>query len=241
MGELYIVATPIGNLGDTTLRALEVLKNADAIFAEDTRRTKKLLQHFGIPARVFSYSDHSHATMLPKILRLLEDRKDIALVSDAGTPGISDPGRRLVAAVARKGYQAVPIPGPSALAAVISVSDINLSQFSFVGFPPHKKRREKFFRSLASHAAAIILFESPYRLLRLLGDIERFLGERYLNIGRELTKIHEEVFRGPVSGAKKHFAQKGVRGEFVIVIAPSEESQQQRKSTSRKSTSDVDF
>ena len=218
-----MVATPIGNLGDITLRALEALKNADAIFAEDTRVTKKLLAHFEISQRVFTYSEHSHRAALPAILRLLSEGKSVAVVSDAGTPGISDPGRRLIKEVAARdsSFEIIPIPGPSALSAIISLSDIDLRAFSFFGFPPHKKGREKFFRALSPMGMPVILFESPHRISRTLGDIERFLGNRYINIGRELTKLHEEVFRGAVSEAKECFSGSRARGDFVIIIGDS--------------------
>ena len=222
MATLYVVATPIGNLGDITLRALDILKNVSVILAEDTRVTRKLLSHFEIKTPFFPYSEHSHARVLGKILGMLGDGKDLALVSDAGTPGVSDPGRSLVVEVSNRGFTVVTIPGPSALAAAISISDIDLSAFAFFGFPPHKKGREKFFRALASYSTPIILFESPHRLLRVLADIERVLGDRHLNVGRELTKIYEEIFRGSTSEAKRYFAKKGARGEFVIVIAPLE-------------------
>lgn len=218
MATLYIIGTPIGNLGDVTTRALEVLKRVEVVFAEDTRVTKKLLSHFGIHTKVFSYSEHSHQRMFPKILSFLRDDRDIALVSDAGTPGISDPGRRLVVEVIASGFGITPIPGPSALSAIISVSDINLTAFAFFGFPPHKKGREKFFKSLAAYDFPIILFESPHRIIKTLGDIERFVGNRRLNVGRELTKLHEEIFRGTVLEAKRYFSKSRIRGEFVLVV-----------------------
>lgn len=218
MAQLYIIGTPIGNLGDVTIRALEALKRAEMVFAEDTRVTKKLLSHFEIHTRIFSYSEHSHKRMFPRILSFLKDGRDVALVSDAGTPGISDPGRRLIAEVIASGFGVTPIPGPSALSAIISVSDINLTAFAFFGFPPHKKGREKFFKSLVAYDFPVILFESPHRIIKTLTDIERFMGNRYLNIGRELTKMHEEIFRGAVSAAWRHFSRNRARGEFVIAI-----------------------
>ncbi|KKT39245.1 16S rRNA (cytidine(1402)-2'-O)-methyltransferase [Candidatus Giovannonibacteria bacterium RIFCSPHIGHO2_02_43_13] len=227
MSKLYIVATPIGNLGDITLRAIETLKSVDFVLAEDTRVTKKLLSHFGIFKPLISFQEHSSPKILEKILQLLEEDKDLALVTDAGTPGVSDPGQRLIQAISLHDRQAghkpyvaeiITIPGPSSLAAMISLSDIDLSKFTFLGFPPHKKGREKFFTNLAASRNPIIIFESPHRILKTLSQLRKFCGDRRANIGRELTKTYEEVFRGTLSEAEKYFTGEKQRGEFVIVI-----------------------
>lgn len=208
MPKLFIIATPIGNLGDITLRALEVLKSVDFILAEDTRVTKKLLSHFGIHKPVLRY--------LPK--KDYRKFNSIALVSDAGTPAISDPGTKLVRNITTAGFEIIPVPGPSALSAMISVSDIDLSEFCFLGFPPHKKGRQTFFRRVAKLDQPAVLFESPHRIAKTLRELELACGDRYVNIGRELTKIYEEVFRGKLSEAQKYFTGEKIRGEFVIVL-----------------------
>ena len=220
MSKLYVVATPIGNLQDITLRALEVLSACDVIAAEDTRVTKKLLSHFHISKPIISFHQHSPLRAALRITQLLRDGKNIALVTDAGTPGISDPGQRLIKEVAAAGFTTgiVSIPGPSALSATISVSDIDLDQFMFLGFPPHKKRRTKFFHQAAQSPIPVILFESPHRIHRTLNDAVCLMGDRYCNIGRELTKIYEEVFRGTLSEARTYFERSKTRGEFVVIV-----------------------
>lgn len=203
-----MIATPIGNLGDITFRAVETLKLVDFILAEDTRVTKKLLARFGIHKPVLRY--------LPK--KDYRKFNSIALVSDAGTPAISDPGAKLVRDLAAAGFEIIPIPGPSALSAMISVSDINLSEFCFLGFPPRKKGRQMFFKRVVAFNISVILFESPHRIQKTLRELELVLDDRYVNIGRELTKIYEEVFRGKLSEARKYFTGEKIRGEFVIVL-----------------------
>lgn len=222
MAKLYVMATPIGNLQDITLRALEVLNAVDVIVAEDTRVTKKLLAHFSISKPILSYHGHSSFSAQRRIIAYLHDGKNVALLTDAGTPGISDPGQRLIRAAVEAGFSTgiVSIPGPSALTAIISVSDIDCGQFSFFGFPPRKKGRTKFFHQAARESIPIILFESPHRIHRTLEAIFCLMGDRYCNIGRELTKIYEEVFRGTICEAKKYFERSKPRGEFVIIIAP---------------------
>ncbi len=208
MPKLFIIATPIGNLKDITLRAIEILKSVDFILAEDTRVAKKLLSHFGIHKPVLRYlfkKDYSKFN-------------SIALVTDAGTPSISDPGAKLVRNLAEAGFEIIPVPGPSALSAMISVSDIGLSEFCFLGFPPRKKGRQSFFKRVAKFDIPVILFESPHRIQKTLRELEAVCGNRYVNIGRELTKIYEEVFRGKLSEAQKYFIGEKIRGEFVIVL-----------------------
>ena len=219
MPKLYIVATPIGNLGDITLRAIETLREVDFILAEDTRVTRKLLSHLGISKQLISFREHSSPRVFEKILHLLEGGNNFALVTDAGTPGISDPGLKLIPKANELGkLTIIPIPGPSALSTVISVSDIGLSEFIFKGFPPHKKGRETFFKEIAKSKIPVIIFESPHRIQKTLSELEKYCGNQYVNIGRELTKIYEEIFRGTLSEAQKHFTGERQRGEFVIVI-----------------------
>ena len=208
MPKLFIVATPIGNLKDITLRAIEILKSVDFILAEDTRVTKKLLAHFGIHKPVLRY--------LPK--KDYSKLNSVALVTDAGTPSISDPGTKLIRDLTAADFEIIPIPGPSALSAIISVSDINLSEFCFLGFPPRKKGRQTFFKRAAKFDIPIILFESPHRIQKTLRELETACGNRYANIGRELTKIYEEIFRGKLSEAQKYFTGEKIRGEFVIIV-----------------------
>ncbi|MDO8523170.1 MAG: 16S rRNA (cytidine(1402)-2'-O)-methyltransferase [bacterium] len=221
MSKLYIVATPIGNLGDITLRAIETFKKVDAVLAEDTRVTKKLLSHLGISKQLISFQEYSSPKVLERIMGLLEEGKSLALATDAGTPGISDPGQRLIKSVQGLEFmvEIIPIPGPSSLAAIISVSDIDLSEFLFLGFPPHKKGRETFFKRVSDSKTPVILFESPHRIEKALIQFQKFCGDRYCNIGRELTKIYEEVFRGSLSEAQKHFVGVKQKGEFVIILS----------------------
>ncbi len=222
MSKLYVVATPIGNLQDITLRALEVLNACDVIVAEDTRVIKKLLFHFTIAKPVVSFHRHSPLRASRRVTELLRQGKNIALVTDAGTPGISDPGQRLIQEVVAAGFATgvVSIPGPSALTSIISVSDIDLDGFVFLGFPPRKKGRQKFFKQIDGYKLPIILFESPHRIQKTLSELEKSCGNRYVNIGRELTKMHEEMFRGKISEAIEYFSRDKVRGEFVIIINP---------------------
>lgn len=220
MPKLFIIATPIGNLQDITLRAIEILKSVDFILAEDTRVAKKLLAHLGISKILISFQAYSSPKVLKKILNLLEEGKDLALVTDAGTPGISDPGGWLIKKIieAKLDAKIIPIPGPSVLAAIVSVSDIDLDKFVFTGFPPRKKGRQKFFKQINDYKSPAILFESPHRIQKTLAELQKNCGDRYVNIGRELTKIYEEIFRGTLSEAQKHFTDERQRGEFVIVI-----------------------
>ncbi|KKT41587.1 MAG: Ribosomal RNA small subunit methyltransferase I [Candidatus Giovannonibacteria bacterium GW2011_GWA2_44_13b] len=225
MPKLFIIATPIGNLGDITLRAIETLKSVDFVLAEDTRVTKKLLSHLGISKPLIPFQEYSSPKILEKILKMLEEGKDLALVTDAGTPGISDPGQRLINYLTigllsglSNPIAVVAIPGPSSLAAMISLSDIDLSEFTFLGFPPHKKGRETFFKKISGSELPVVLFESPHRILKTLSQLQKFCGERHVNIGRELTKMYEEVFRGTLSEAEKYFTGEKQRGEFVIIL-----------------------
>ena len=216
MSTLYIVATPIGNLRDITLRALRVLGEVSLIAAEDTRTTRWLLSRYDIDTPCTSYHNHNRVSKLPVILEALS-QGDVALVSDAGTPAISDPGAELAAAAQDAGHTVVPIPGPSALTAALSVAGIDTDQFIYLGFLPRRGgQRRKLFESLIGEHRAWVAFEAPHRLTATLTDIHEKLGDRQVVVCRELTKLHEEVFRGTVTDALEHFAEP--RGEFTLII-----------------------
>ncbi len=217
-GKLYIVATPIGNLGDMTLRALETLREADLIAAEDTRRTRKLLSYFEIHKPTISYHEHNAIARGADLLEKIFSGKTVALVTDAGTPCISDPGRLLVEAALERGIEPVTIPGPTALIAALVVSGLPAQPFVFLGFPPAKgAERRRFFQKYAGIEMTLIVYEAPKRLLRTLKDIEEHWGDRKTAVARELTKVHEEIFRGRVSEALSHFEGE-VRGEVALVV-----------------------
>lgn len=223
MGTLYVVGTPIGNLEDITLRALRVLKEVDLIAAEDTRKTLKLLSRYEIHKPLESYHRHSGA---PKVERLLEvlQSKDVALVSEAGMPGISDPGEPLIAAALKQGLLVVPIPGPTALASALVVSGLPSDRFLFLGFLPRvPSDRRRSLKAVASIPFTLVLYEAPHRLLACLDDLESVLGDRPAAAARELTKLHEEVVRGRISEIAATFRQRPPRGEFTLVIGPFEE------------------
>ncbi len=232
-GKLYIVATPIGNLEDITLRALRVLREVDLILCEDTRVTKKLLNCYEIQKPLLSYHHHSKLSRVEKIVEHLENGKNLALVSDAGTPGIQDPGNRLISEIlesqkskvksqnfGKDFFKIIPIPGPSAMTAIASVAGINMDKFLFLGFPPHKKGRETFFRGVAESKYPVIYFESPHRFLKNLELLEKLKPDAKLIVGRELTKVFEEIVGGEVREIRKKWGEKAERqkrGEFVII------------------------
>ena len=218
-GTLSIVATPIGNLEDITLRALRTLKEADAIFCEDTRVTSKLLSRYEIAGKTLVRADEaSEEKAAQKAVALLEDGKNIAYVSDAGTPGISDPGARLVRRAREAGAQVVAIPGPSALAAALSIAGESTTEFLFLGFLPHKKGRQTALKEIANEKRTVVLYESPHRILKLLEELEP-LGERTISIARELTKMHEEVLSGTAYELRMRLDTAGTaRGEFVVIV-----------------------
>lgn len=222
MGILSIVATPIGNLKDITLRALETLKSADLILAEDTRVIQKLLFHYEIKRKIVRYDEYSRTGVYEDVKARLKRGERVALVSDAGTPGIADPGSKLVDFI-REALPAVhiePIPGASAIATALSASGLSGNQFTFVGYPPHKKGRQKFFRALRDvKTRPLILYESPHRITQTFTALAGEFGEAArIVVGRELTKIHEEVWRGTVGEALAHFEGERKRGEFVIIV-----------------------
>jgi len=219
MATIYIIATPIGNLGDITQRALETMKSVSVLFCEDTRVTRRLLDRYGIGVPTESYREQVHESKAARVLELLRDGKDVGLVSDAGTPGVSDPGAMLVRDVLEAMPDAciVPIPGPSAVTAAISAAGFPADAFTFFGFPPHKKGRNSFFDEATACPHTAVLYESPHRILKALAQLAERAPERRLCIFRELTKMHESVYRcaaaeaiGLVSGHEK--------GEFVIVV-----------------------
>lgn len=218
-GTLYIVSTPIGNLEDITLRALRVLKEVDLIAAEDTRHTKKLLNHYNIHTFLTSYFEHNELVKGPEIIKRLEGGKDIALVSDAGTPGISDPGYRLVRLAIEHSIPVVPIPGSSAIISSLSASGLPTDKFSFFGFIPAKKRERKtFLISLKDENRTVVLYESPRRLITTLKDILNILGDVELVVAREVTKIHEEFLRGKVSHILEILKDRTIKGEVTLVL-----------------------
>jgi 16S rRNA (cytidine1402-2'-O)-methyltransferase len=218
IGVLYIVSTPIGNLEDITLRALRILKEVSLIAAEDTRLTRKLLTHYDISTPTVSYYEHNSFTRIPKIIDHLNTGKDVAVVTDAGTPGISDPAYKLIRAALESGNRIEAIPGPSASITALTASGLPTDRFIFEGFLPHKKGRKAKLTRLSAIEATVIFYESPKRIVRTLKDILEFMGDRPAVIGRDLTKLHEEMIRGNVSKLLSHFTQKTPRGEFVIMI-----------------------
>ncbi|MEE8636994.1 MAG: 16S rRNA (cytidine(1402)-2'-O)-methyltransferase [Dehalococcoidia bacterium] len=216
MAALYVVATPIGNLEDVTLRALRVLREVKLIAAEDTRTTRRLLNTYDIRTALTSYHEHSRRGKLDYLLDYLE-REDLALVSEAGTPGLSDPGYELIVAAAERGVSVVPIPGASAVVTALVVSGLPTDQFLYVGFLPRRKgQRQRLLAAIVDEPRTIVAFETPHRLSGALSDIEETLGNRRLALCCELTKIHEQIFRGRVSQAREHFVEP--RGEFTLVI-----------------------
>lgn len=220
MGTLYLVATPIGNLEDVTLRALRVLSEVSTIAAEDTRTTRKLLSHHDIPApSLVSYTDRSRRQRTPQLLDALQEG-DVALVSEAGMPGISDPGVHLVEAAVETGHRVVPVPGASAVIAALAVSGLSTRQFHYLGFLPRAAgARRKLLRRVAQIDATLVAFEAPHRLRAALADMLGELGDRRIAVCRELTKLHEEVLRARISEATDHFGDP--RGEFTLVIEGS--------------------
>jgi 16S rRNA (cytidine1402-2'-O)-methyltransferase len=221
MPALYIVATPIGNLEDITLRALRTLREVRLIAAEDTRRTKQLLTAYNIKTPITSYHERNKLTKLDYILDCLGEG-DVALVSDAGMPGIADPGYELVVACTRRGIPLIPIPGASVVITALAVSGLDTGKFVYLGFLPHKaSARQHLLESVAGEHATIVVLEAPHRFLAALNDILAVLGDRRIAVCRELTKFHEEVFRGRISQAKVHFTEP--RGEFTLVIEGKEE------------------
>jgi len=229
MSALYVVATPIGNLEDITLRALRILKQVKLIAAEDTRKTRHLLKTYGISTRLSSYHEHNKLTKLGYLLEQMQDG-DVALVSEAGMPGLSDPGYELIAAAIQRGIPVIPVPGPSSIITALAVSGLPTDRFLYLGFLPRKKgQRKKLLESQADQQATLIALEAPHRLQQSLDDLIEVLGERRVAVCRELTKMYEEIFRGTLSQARQHFGEP--RGEFTLVI---EGNRQQRALSEEK-------
>ena len=219
MGTLFLVSTPIGNLEDITLRALRVLRDVDIIAAEDTRHTRKLLNRYEITTKLTSYHEHNKEKSEAFLLDLLEGG-DLALVSDAGTPGLSDPGFELVQAALARGFEVTSIPGPSAPIAALVASGLPTDSFIFLGYLPRKaKARRAFIESLSNERRTLVLFEVPHRIQKTLGDLTAVLGEdRLAALGRELTKMHEEIVRGTLGEVQAHIASREPRGEYTLVL-----------------------
>ncbi len=217
-GKLYIVSTPIGNLGDFTFRAVDTLKSVQLIAAEDTRVSGVLLKHYEISTPMFSYHDHNKEQATPGLLRKLEGGDNIALITDAGTPLVSDPGFYLVRAAIAQKIEVVPIPGASAMLAAMVASGLPSDRFTFEGFLPRKKGRQTRFKLLALDPRTIIVYESPHRVGRTLKDIAEYMGDRQVVIGREITKKFEEFIRGSVSEIREQLDTRSIKGEVVIMI-----------------------
>ena len=217
---LYVVATPIGNLEDVTLRALRVLREVDLIAAEDTRHTRKLLDRYDIHTPLTSYHQHNERTKAAVLVRRLEAGENVALVSDAGTPTISDPGYHLIRAAVEKGLPVTPVPGVSAATAALSVSGLATDRFVFQGFlPPRQSRRRETLRQLRGEERTMVFYETPHRIRGSLADMRETLGDRQALVGRELTKVHEELLRGTLCQLARELDEAAPRGEFVIVVA----------------------
>lgn len=216
------MSTPIGNLEDITLRALNILKQVDFILAEDTRNASRLLQHFGISKKIVSYFSYNEERRIPRIIEELEEGKNIALIADAGTPLISDPGLRLVTAAIRQQITVVPIPGASALLCALVGAGIPTDRFVFEGFLPRKKGRTRMLEQLAAEPGTIVLYESPYRVQKTVEDIVKIMGNRYIVVARELTKKFEEFIRGYAADILAELSQRKLKGEVVILIAGTE-------------------
>ncbi len=219
-GKLYLVSTPIGNLEDITLRAIRILKEVDLIACEDTRHSKKLLNHYGIKTRLVSYHSHNEDKRSQFLLQTLLESKDVALISDAGTPVISDPGYRLVVRAVEKGIEVIPIPGPSSLLTALVVSALPSDRFCFYGFLPRGERKIKeLAQKISQHTSTVILFESPKRILKSLSYLVEILGDRRAALCREMTKINEEVIRGTLEDIYRSLKERGdIKGEITLII-----------------------
>jgi len=214
----YVVGTPIGNLEDLTFRAKKVLEKVDYIFAEDTRVTKRLLSHYEIEKTVYQYHEHNKLHQIQNVINLLKGNKNIALVTDAGTPCISDPGFELVNEILKNNLKVVGIPGASSIITGASISGLDMRRMAYEGFLPKKKGRQTLFNKLKDEERTIVILESPNRILKTLKDVREYLGERYVVITRELTKIYEEIIRGNVSQIIEKLEKKPIKGEIVLFI-----------------------
>jgi len=225
-GTLYLVATPIGNLEDITLRALRTLKECDVVAAEDTRRTGQLLKHFGISKPLLSCFQFNEAKRSEQILERLGRGEKVALVTDAGSPGISDPGERVVQAAIGAGFRVEPVPGPSALVPALTASGLPTGEFHFIGFLPHKSgQRRRVLERLKTFAGTLVLYESPYRIEKLLLELQDLFAERQVVLARELTKKFEQFLRGTPAELLEVLRQRSLKGEFVVMLAPGADPQ----------------
>lgn len=219
LGNLYIVSTPIGNLEDITFRAVKTLKEVDVIAVEDTRHSLKLLNYYGISKPLISYWSEKEKVRSEEILEKLMSGLSVALITDSGTPGISDPGAVIIKKAIDKGIKVIPIPGPSALIAALSISGLPTEEFIFVGFLPNKKtQRQKKLKELALQQRTLVFYEAPHRILETLSDLEQIFGDRKLVLTREMTKLHEEVLRGSISEIINTLRNKNIAGEYVLVV-----------------------
>ncbi|HLR76774.1 MAG TPA: 16S rRNA (cytidine(1402)-2'-O)-methyltransferase [Balneolaceae bacterium] len=227
MSTLFLIATPIGNLADFSPRAVETLKNVSQIACEDTRKSGSLLAHFSITTPTFSFHQHNEHQKVARLINLLDAGQDVAVISDAGLPGISDPGFLAARAAHQAGHRVSTIPGPDAATTALTASGLPCDKYLFEGFLPHKKGRQKRLKQLAGMEISSVLYESPHRILKLLEEIKTTMGEqRYIAVGRELTKKFEEIVRGKASEVHKIFHnRKKIRGEFVVIIAPKSYSE----------------
>lgn len=219
--KLYIIATPIGNLEDITLRALKTLKEVDYILCEDTRHSIKLLNHYQIKKPLISYHQHSQLNKTNQIIKLLKEGKNLALISDAGTPGIADPGNELIKIILQEIPQAeiIPVPGISVVATLASISGFNTNKFLFLGFPPSKKHRRQFFEEIIQSFYPVIFYESPFRIIKTLKELSQIDSNFSVVIGKELTKIFEKVYRGNILEVIKEIEKDGLKGEYSIIIS----------------------
>ncbi|HLG19977.1 MAG TPA: 16S rRNA (cytidine(1402)-2'-O)-methyltransferase [Bdellovibrionota bacterium] len=236
-GRLYVVATPIGNLGDITGRAQRTLAEVEVVAAEDTRRTRQLLSHLGLSKKLLRCDEAKEAEAAETILPILAEGRSVALATDAGTPSLSDPGHRLVDRVLRAGYTVVPIPGPSAVTTLLSVCGFSIRDFHFYGFLPKKSgQRRKLLEYITTAAGASVFFEAPHRISRVLAELAELSGSRMACVGRELTKIHEEILRGSLTDVAAAFSSRSPRGEFTVVIAPSTKEEIRSRRREQRST-----
>ena len=223
MSKFYVVATPIGNMGDITLRAIEILKEVDLILCEDTRETKKILQKYNINTLTMSYHTQSKLSKTDKIFELLKERKNLALVSDAGTPTISDPGTMLISKIKENlgDIEIIPIPGASAVIAALSASGLPAHEFTFLGFLPHKKGRKSLFKEIAESKRTMVFYESPHRILKTLESLQKFCPNKKVCIAREITKIYEEFKTGSSAELLEYLTENQIKqkGEFTVIVA----------------------
>ncbi|MDP3982237.1 MAG: 16S rRNA (cytidine(1402)-2'-O)-methyltransferase [bacterium] len=219
-GTLFVVATPIGNLEDISPRALRTLQEVDVILCEDTRKTSKLLSRYSIETSLLSYHQHSREEKMKRVLTLLQEEKNVALVTDSGTPGISDPGNELISFLLFQDtfLRVIPIPGASAVTALASVSGFPMNAFLFLGFAPHKKGRKTFFKKAMESEHSVILYESPHRIIKTLQEMREIDGERQMVVGRELTKQFETIYRGSIDQVFEQVQKGIIKGEFVLAV-----------------------